>query len=281
MCGASKRVTANNFIYYIYILGEVVVVLFAYLIRDYRQLYAAFTLLMTLFLFYFWYVPESPRWSMAKNLNNEAYKVFKRIAKSNKKSEDSLVLLESIKEHKINSVNNRRLRSNRDSLPMKVLSVSPTNNEQNQKFDSSNNDYEKSAANVNKNNENSKAVNPISFVETFKLFFKSKKLLIRSCILLLNWLTNTLVYYGISFNTTELIGDPYLNFFLSIVVEFVAILACQFTLERFGRKIPYSINMALAGAALLCVQFTPESNVLISFFKARLMKFLTFFLFLI
>lgn len=97
-------------------------------------------------------------------------------------------------------------------------------------------------------------------METFKLFFKSKKLLIRSSILLLNWLTNTLVYYGISFNTTELIGDPYMNFFLSILVEFIAILACQFTLERFGRKIPYSTNMTLAGLALLCVQFAPSSK---------------------
>jgi OCT family organic cation transporter-like MFS transporter 4/5 len=114
------------------------------------------------------------------------------------------------------------------------------------------------STNYNNNNNN----NPLTFVETIKLFFKSKKLLIRSCILLTNWLTNTLVYYGISFNTTELIGDPYLNFFLSILVEFVAILACQFTLERFGRKVPYSINMALAGAALLCVQFAPESNYL-------------------
>lgn len=241
-------------------MGEVVVVLFAYLIRDFRYLYAAFTLLMTLFLFYFWYVPESPRWLMAKNLNNEAYKVFKRIAQSNKKSEDNLELLESIKEHKINTTNNRRLHcGDHDDLPMKVVSAT---NEQNKKINSSDSNLcQKSVlASVNNNN-------PLTFVETIKLFFKSKKLLIRSCILLTNWLTNTLVYYGISFNTTELIGDPYLNFFLSILVEFVAILACQFTLERFGRKVPYSINMALAGAALLCVQFAPESNYLIELKK--------------
>ena len=109
----------------------------------------------------------------------------------------------------------------------------------------------------------------VSFMETIKLFFKSKKLLIRSVILLLNWLTNTLVYYGISFNTTELIGDPYLNFFLSILVEFVAILGCQFTLERFGRKVPYSINMTLAGLSLLCVQFVPASV-----FSALLFEFM-------
>jgi OCT family organic cation transporter-like MFS transporter 4/5 len=157
---------------------------------------------------------------MAKNKNNAAYKIFKKIAVSNKKDLNNLTQLELIKEN-----NN----------PMKLL------NNTHEKYDEQN------------------QVAPISFKATFKLFFKSRKLLIRSAVILLNWLTNTLVYYGISFNTGDLVGDPYRNFFLSIFVEFVAILTCQLTLERYGRKIPYSINMAIAGTTLLCVQFVPTN----------------------
>ena len=115
-------------------------------------------------------------------------------------------------------------------------------------------------------------------LKTLKIFFKSKKLIIRSLVILVNWLTNTLVYYGISFNTTDLVGDPFLNFFLSVVVEFIAILACQFTLEKFGRKKPYAINMALSGLALLLVQFVPTRKLyrfkLSFYFNAQLTPFL-------
>ena len=75
--------------------------------------------------------------------------------------------------------------------------------------------------------------------------------------LLLNWITNTLVYYGISFNTSKLAGDPYLVFFLSAIVELAADIVCQFTLDRFGRKWTYSFHMGLAGVCLLCIIAVP------------------------
>lgn len=78
--------------------------------------------------------------------------------------------------------------------------------------------------------------------------------------MLLNWLTNTLVYYGISFNTGELAGDPYLNFTLSVTLELVAILVSHYVLEKIGRKIPYSVNMALSGLVLLMVLFVPTGK---------------------
>ena len=92
-----------------------------------------------------------------------------------------------------------------------------------------------------------------------KIFFKSKKIMFVTLVLLLNWITNTLVYYGISFNTDRLAGDPYLIFFLSSIAEGLAYVACEFTLERFGRKWPYFINMAIAGVSLLSVAFVPDS----------------------
>lgn len=107
----------------------------------------------------------------------------------------------------------------------------------------------------------------ISAIQTMKIFFHSKKLMLRSLVILVNWLTNTLVYYGISFNTSELFGDPYLNFTLSIVLELFAILVSHYTLQKFGRKIPYSINMALSGVSLILVMFIPTSKFLFRYFS--------------
>ena len=108
MCGPSKRVTAANFIYYFYILGEFIVVAMAYLIKnDYRLLYAVYTAIMTLIVFYFWIVPESPRWLMTKKKYSDAFKVFKRIAVSNKKSFEFLNELEVLNKREHNDMNNQ------------------------------------------------------------------------------------------------------------------------------------------------------------------------------
>jgi OCT family organic cation transporter-like MFS transporter 4/5 len=82
-------------------------------------------------------------------------------------------------------------------------------------------------------------------LDTLKLFFMSKKIFLLTLVNLINWFTNVCVYYGISFNTSDLAGDPYLNFTLSAIVELLAVLMCEVTLDRFGRKIPYVINMLL------------------------------------
>ena len=54
ICGPSKRVMAANFIYYFYIIGELVVVFMAYFINNYRTLYASYTAVMVSFLITFW-----------------------------------------------------------------------------------------------------------------------------------------------------------------------------------------------------------------------------------
>lgn len=42
-------------------------------------------------------MPESPRWLMIKKRNQEAYRIFKRIADSNKRPFDGLAELENLK----------------------------------------------------------------------------------------------------------------------------------------------------------------------------------------
>jgi hypothetical protein len=54
LCGPSLRVAAVNTIYYFYISGEFVVVLFAYYLRDYKLFLIANAIFLSSFVLYFW-----------------------------------------------------------------------------------------------------------------------------------------------------------------------------------------------------------------------------------
>jgi hypothetical protein len=85
LTGSSYRIKAANSMYYFYILGEYITVLMCYFIRDYNWLYLFASGFMCIFPIYFWIIPESPRWLMTQGKYEEASRVLKRIADSNKK----------------------------------------------------------------------------------------------------------------------------------------------------------------------------------------------------
>ncbi|RNA15634.1 Organic cation transporter [Brachionus plicatilis] len=208
--GPSKRVIAANAIYYLYIVGEFVLLFFVYFITDYKIMLTSLSVLMTTIAMYYWIVPESPRWLLATKKKKEAYKVFNTIAKWNKKRPEDLTSMEELlKVHKVESEVN--------FVPEKQYTI----------------------------------------WQTLKIFFSSKILMIRSMVIMINWLGNTFVYNGLSFSTSDLAGNPYVNFGLSAVAEMLGVLGCHFLLDRYGRKVPYTISMTLSGLALLAVMFVP------------------------
>jgi len=95
----------------------------------------------------------------------------------------------------------------------------------------------------------------------------------RSFNLFFNWFVNSLVYYGLSLNTSNLGGDPYVNFFISAAVEIPAYIFCQLALMYMGRRWPLSGTMLLGGIALLCTMAVPEELNWISITLAMFGKF--------
>jgi hypothetical protein len=72
----------------------------------------------------------------------------------------------------------------------------------------------------------------------------------------LNRLTNSLVYYGLSLNTGTLVGSLYLNTFISGFVEIPANIICIFTMYYAGRKPSLAWSYIVAGvSAFLCIPF--------------------------
>lgn len=77
-------------------------------------------------------------------------------------------------------------------------------------------------------------------------------------ILFVTWFTNAFVYYGLSLNTNNLGGNPFINFLLAGAVEFPAYILSIYALRIVGRKL--SVSLALFGGGLGCLATVPITN---------------------
>ncbi|XP_046393817.1 organic cation transporter protein-like [Ischnura elegans] len=73
-----------------------------------------------------------------------------------------------------------------------------------------------------------------------------------------NWMVISGSYYGLSWNTSNLGGNDYLNFIISGVVEIPGYTFALLTLNRWGRKLPLCGSMLIGGLALLLTLAVPE-----------------------
>uniref|UniRef100_T1JLS1 Major facilitator superfamily (MFS) profile domain-containing protein n=1 Tax=Strigamia maritima TaxID=126957 RepID=T1JLS1_STRMM len=69
---------------------------------------------------------------------------------------------------------------------------------------------------------------------------------------------NTVGYYGISMNATNLQGNVYVDFILTSLVEFPAYIFCLLVMNRLGRKKPLVGCMLIGGLSCVCTVFVPE-----------------------
>lgn len=68
------------------------------------------------------------------------------------------------------------------------------------------------------------------------LVFRSKIILSRCCVAPIWWITNTLVYYGMSINAVNLSGNRFLNYVYVAAVEIPGYWTAILLLDRIGRK---------------------------------------------
>ncbi|GFR96367.1 solute carrier family 22 member 4 [Elysia marginata] len=65
------------------------------------------------------------------------------------------------------------------------------------------------------------------------------------------WVTISSTYYGLTFKVTSLKGNPYLNFFLSGLIETIMATLCLPIMNRFGRKKPVVVGLIFC--AVMCL----------------------------
>ena len=76
-------------------------------------------------------------------------------------------------------------------------------------------------------------------------------------------ITNNLVYYGFSLNTSSLSGDIFWNAFLSGTVEIPGNIAAFLGITYLGRKPTVAGGLTIAGStSLLCIPFLGSEGVL-------------------
>ncbi|XP_070532061.1 organic cation transporter protein-like isoform X2 [Ptychodera flava] len=99
----------------------------------------------------------------------------------------------------------------------------------------------------------------------------------KTLILFYNWLVNTLIYYGLVFNTSNLGGNDYVNCFLAGAVEIPAYGLGLFIMDtkRMGRRWSMFYTMVIGGITCVAAAFVPPcgTTVWIGITLATISKF--------
>uniref|UniRef100_A0A3B3QKV2 Major facilitator superfamily (MFS) profile domain-containing protein n=1 Tax=Paramormyrops kingsleyae TaxID=1676925 RepID=A0A3B3QKV2_9TELE len=72
------------------------------------------------------------------------------------------------------------------------------------------------------------------------------------------WIVTSMTYYGLSLNTPNMGGDPYLNCFISAVTEIVAYVATWLFMRYTVRRFTLIFLFLLSGVTLLVIKFVPD-----------------------
>ncbi|KNC32287.1 Organic cation transporter protein [Lucilia cuprina] len=92
MVGPKKREMSSIVLNYFYAVGEALVGLTAWLLHDWQLLQYALSIPPLFFIVYYWLVPESVRWLIARNRKEKAGQIIRKAAQVNRK-ELSVALL--------------------------------------------------------------------------------------------------------------------------------------------------------------------------------------------
>lgn len=199
MVNKESRLYAGVIVMMFFSSGYIFMAGLAYFIHDWRLLQAALTIPGLLFLFYWWFIPESTRWLLAHDQKDKAIKQIQTVARANK-----LVVPQEILD--------------------KLESDKPDNKSKHSVLD----------------------------------LFKTPYLRFKSLLIFFMWFVTSGVYYGLSWSTNNLGGNPLINFMISGAVEFPASYFLILTLNRWGRKIILSGSMLVGGTVLLASLLIPE-----------------------
>lgn len=84
MVGPSKRAWAGILIHAFFTTGLVYLSGIAYFFRNWQYVQLAVAAPCVIYLFYWWFIPESPRWLISQRKYDEAEKIIQKAAKTNK-----------------------------------------------------------------------------------------------------------------------------------------------------------------------------------------------------
>ncbi|CAF2530630.1 unnamed protein product [Rotaria sp. Silwood2] len=107
--GPKQRLFAGIVIKYFFALGELLLLSFALNIRTWRTLNAVLAVVPVPFIFFYFILPESPRWLISEQRYDEAGSIFHHIAEKNKTHFDPILYQRFVREDKKRVAANQNL----------------------------------------------------------------------------------------------------------------------------------------------------------------------------
>jgi len=233
---ARYRTLLSNIYSYIYVLGELFVLIGYYYSRDWHVLSWITVLVAFVSFILAWiFMPESPQWLISTERYEEAYKVLLEMATVNKRKQIFTA------EYAYNG-------SNESSVFSSLISKNESESEML----------------VN----SPKTIETKSFVEktspkksdTLRSIFYPRKTLKKTMLLVYIWNSLMLLYYGTSLGITAInVIDPYLMFLLSCVAEIVGCMLCHVN-DIFGRRKTFSGFLIVSSVMYFLVALIPHDE---------------------
>ena len=212
-----------------YVIGELIILLLAYFIRDWQIInwvVAIITVLTTISSFFL--IDESPRWLISQSRYGEALKILKKIARFNKK--DLNVNLDT-----------EQIRNNESFYKVFDAKVAP------------NNDIIEDETNVNNNKI-------LSMKKMLIGIFTPKKICMQTVFTSYVWFATSLLYYGLSLGITGVDAiNPYVLYIFQSIAELVGYWLCLFN-DKFGRRKTNMFYLLVASVMCLIVSQMPRNN---------------------
>lgn len=192
MVGPRKREMTSIVLNYFYAVGEALLGLAAWLIEDWKLLQFTLSIPPLFFVVYFWLVPESVRWLLARNEHEKAGAIIRRAAHVNQR-QLSVELMASFKQQQLDGNSAKLL-----SPEVQQRQIWPSVK---QVFGS--------------------RVLVLRYITLlfiwwvlFRFIYYFSKLSF-----IVSRAVNAIVFYGLSLNSTNLSGNKYLNFALVCLIE--------------------------------------------------------------
>ncbi len=226
MVGPKKREMSGIVLNYFYAFGEALVGLFAWLWGDWITVQYAVSAPPLLFALYYWIIPESIRWLLARGETAKAAEIIKKAAKVNRiKLSDNLIKNFSLQPLANGHVNVRELFSTSVAIIIEFINVNSYFSGRIQgcrlRRDAKEEAEIWSMVECEANVQFEE--NDIAMRHSFLHLVRDLKKKNLSSATLISYrffrATNAFVFYGLSLNSQNLSGNKYLNFILVCLIE--------------------------------------------------------------
>ncbi|XP_066937712.1 organic cation transporter protein-like [Macrobrachium rosenbergii] len=249
-CTAKQRSIVGILFSVPFAIGYMLLPAVAYYVREWRHLHLAISLPVILLIANTILLPESPRWLIQTGKWSEAERELQRAARWNsRKSFDSTWLLSTIREMKEEADDKKAAQANREREEREE------EEEEEEQYSGGQGSRVRSPTSTSSGKTSTSPKK--DFLRKLFVFVRTPVLRRVSLIMSFNWITCTMVYYGLSLNFGNFSADPYLYMFLGGLMELPSYTLIIPVVMRIGRKIPLIVFLASCGVAVLVLLVLP------------------------